>query len=538
MAEVKYNDLLFPYPQPFVGVSNTPVFVEGKNDHFEVTIDLAGQITGQSLSDLEEQKRYLITGLSTAFKTLEVGDKTYGFCQPVNLNFADSNLSTFLPYSVSFIAYEDLAHNGSTTLYTGVTNLSDNWSFQEQENRLVEATHSVSAQGQKISSSDPLSLAKSWVDNRVNAQFNNFSTLLSGGSGYLVARDENIDQFLGVYGITDTYRYSLAEEDIFASGLIQTETQISWTQNEGLQVSLNGSVQGGLTGYGHPVITTGAFSTEDAKYYAAKSLERSKSDFESGVYGAVFNAPRTYEYTIQEDTNSLDFSFNFNDPSDPRNDEVKHTYSAQINASKDSSLIEISVNGELVYNSSAKLFNTGAPETGARFAAVEAAFSGVDVGAIASQNFADFVDTVDGYTDLSGLGNNPVSATIDKNPFESSITYNYSYDNSFDFSTGKLKNPSITLTRNHPITVQTANPNISGGFAMYTGHETMPSIQIAANAQLQTGDAMSVASDFLSGIVDNYALKYSFGGSGIVVQDTINTGDGAISINKTIIFPQ
>lgn len=532
-VDVKYNGFRFPDPQPFVGISDSPVFTDGEVDSSSLSFDIVGKITGLNLSSLERQKRDIVTGLSSAFKTLQIGSGSYNYIQPISINFQNSNLSTILPYSITLQGREVL--DGNQTLFTGLTDLVDSWSFVEQNNLVVQASHSVSAKGNKIGASDPIDLARQFVTGRLG--FNNFSVFLSGHSGFLVSRVEEIDQFRGNYGITDVYVFSTTEEDVFPSGLLSTNTQIGWTKDGGLTVRLDGSIQGGLTGHGHPVITTGMFSAEDAKYYASKALERSRSDFESGIYGSVFQSPKTYQYQVDEESNLLSFSFDFADPSDPRTQDVIHDYSVTVNASKDNNVIEVGVNGQVYYNTNKLLFDTGAPETNERYLAVSGEFETINFRALAIKGFSDFIKVVTGYATSSGINSNPTTATINKDPFASNISYSYTYDNNFDISTGELINPRFSITKEHSIRTVFAEETINGGYSTQTGYITIPSLTIQGDAELRSGANAGYSLGFFSGLLENYARQYGFTGSGILTQDSFETGNGTLNINKTLIFP-
>jgi hypothetical protein len=281
------------------------------------------------------------------------------------------------------------------------------------------------------------------------------------------------------------------------------------------------------------------FKPSDAKYYAMKALERSKSDIEASNYGSVFKAPRTYNYSVDEESNLLNFSFDFADPSDPRTDEVIHNYTAAVEASKDTNTIRVSVNGQILYNGTEKLFgDTGvAPEFSARFVAVSGAFDSVDTHSIATQTFSDFVSGVSTYTDESGINKFPVNSTVTKNPFNSEISYSDIYDNNIDIGTGFLDNPRFNVVKTYSIHAHSAQPAIGNSFVLQSGHSTLPSVQVNAVADIKSGASAQNSLDFFSGLVDDYLRQHTFSGSGIITAHSYTTGENNLSIDKTLIFP-
>ena len=105
-ATVTYGSYTFPTPSPFVAETTAPIFLSGQSDYFMDQVSLIGNITGSDLSGLDLQKMQMISGLLSEFQTLKItGDaegKVYSGAKPVSISFSDSDLTTVLPYSVSF----------------------------------------------------------------------------------------------------------------------------------------------------------------------------------------------------------------------------------------------------------------------------------------------------------------------------------------------------------------------------------------------------------------------------------------------------
>ena len=128
MAEsITYGSYTFPDPTPLVGQSVNPVYVAGKLDHYQDGVELIGNLTGANLSGLHLQKMQMISGLMSEYETLTVSNddsnKEFTCSKPTSISFSDSDLTTVLPYSVSFESFS----SGVFSEYFGVQSPVDNW---------------------------------------------------------------------------------------------------------------------------------------------------------------------------------------------------------------------------------------------------------------------------------------------------------------------------------------------------------------------------------------------------------------------------
>ena len=177
---VTYGSYTFPAPSPMVGQSSRMVYVSGEVDHSIDTISIVGTITGQNISGLDVQKMRMISGMLSEFQTLTISndtsDRSFNHAKPNSITFDSSDLTTVLPYSVEFEA-----PSSGTFLanFFGVTNPSDVWSFTEQDGRITEAVHTVSAVGVKTGSQEALTNARDFVTGRTTG-FLNISLFQTG----------------------------------------------------------------------------------------------------------------------------------------------------------------------------------------------------------------------------------------------------------------------------------------------------------------------------------------------------------------------
>ena len=206
---VTYGSYTFPTPSPFVAETTAPIFLSGQSDYFMDQVSLIGNITGSDLSGLDLQKMQMISGLLSEFQTL----KNNWRCRRESLQwgeasiniFSDSDLTTVLPYSVSFEAYS----SGTFSKFFGVIDPQDNWRFSEQDRgRISNATHTVSAKGLNLGNGvSAITNAKNFVSGRIGG-LTNISFVSNWRVKLLMSRDEKINSSSSIYSITENYSYS------------------------------------------------------------------------------------------------------------------------------------------------------------------------------------------------------------------------------------------------------------------------------------------------------------------------------------------
>jgi hypothetical protein len=513
MAEtITYGSYTFPSPAPFVGQGVDPIVVAGKVDHFKDNIELVGTLTGENLSGLHLQKMRMVSGLISEFQTLTItndaGNKEFLCSVPDSISFDNSDLTTVLPYTVSFSSYS----SGTFSEFLGITNPKDSWSFNERGDGVTEATHDVSAKGVKVAGlvsadidrTDPLVNARHFVTGRTTGCID-LSLFQTGGNAFLISRNENIDKAQNVYAIQESYQYSTTEHQVTDSGIFTASTQIAFDKDGGLSVSVDASVQGSLDGgeTGH-LVHTGLFSTGQATELAINAVVSSLSDYESGSYSFIGRGPNTVTYKLDTGTNKVDFSYTFLDPSNvDQVGNVLHTKSASISASKDSSTIKVSVVGELKYNSIFAIMPTGDPATGERFKELDARLSGIIENSgflnLAIEALQDFTGDATGYH-ISGdyLNPVPVGESITKTPADSTIAYNASFTNMIDLSSGTLTGLRVDITDTKPLEQSGIVPSLAGFSKQKIKNRSAGQYDVSARCEGGTGN-LAKLTDVISG---------------------------------------
>ena len=495
MINVSYGSYVFPTPSPFFAVDDSAIYIKGSIDHLSKKISLVGTITGANLSGIYSTKQKMTNALMSGYQNLTLDSKTYTSVKPVSISFQDSNLTTILPYSVDFEAYE----SGSFSQYFGIKDPVDSWSYAEQDGRIINVVHTVSAAGVKVNQINPFNNAYNWVTGYSN-QIENFSIFHSGTTDFILrSTTEDIDEFKGSYGLTKNYTFSTSSNPIKNNAIISTATQINYSKDSRLQVSINGTITGPLNG---TAVDESYFTAEDAKRIASEALTKSKSNFEGSVYGFIAKGPVSSNYETNVTSNTINFSFQFKDPSDLRGD-VLNNYTVQIAASKDSNKITATVNGELVYNGIGDLYTAGTTiENNPRFIKVNNFFNSIDPYQLALEHYSSFISLSNNiYETSSYLNPKENEQSIVKNPFENSITYSYSYSNNIDPSNGQLNNCEVSITNTKPIPSTVFKEGMNGLVNQLVANRMLGEYSVQAISQDVSGSLptlKSIANQYLT----------------------------------------
>ena len=518
MAEtITYGSYTFPYPTPLVGYGVEPIYIQGAVDHTKNTIEIVGNLTGANLSGLHLQKMQMISGMLSEFQTLNITNddltlKAFSTAKPISISFDSSDLTTIMPYSVSFESYSE----ESFSEFFGIEDPQDKWTFQEQEGRITEVNHSVSARGVKVNGDDPLVNARNFVTGRTTG-CRDLSLFQTGANNnaFLFSRTENIDKSNNLYSIDEIYNYSTSEDltttGVSKSGILNSSTKISFSKEDGLNVVVNGSVKGDFEKpqFGTGLLDTGIFDSNQAAQLAVNAVASSLSDYETGAYTFINNGPSSVNYDLDTGSNVVNFTYNFTDPENlDRSGNVLHTRSATVSASKDESIVRVSINGEFKYKGPFDIVGTGDPATGERFKQVDSQYSGVLANSgflnLAIEALQDFTGDATGYH-ISGDFLNPIptSRQITKNPLQSLISYSLEFDNRIDLSSGLLSGLQISITDKRPIELSGIVPSLGGFAKQKLINRRAGEYSVSASCEASTGDLqklIEVSSGYASGV--------------------------------------
>tara|TARA_R100000081_G_C4819297_1_gene178085 strand:+ start:1009 stop:2622 length:1614 start_codon:yes stop_codon:yes gene_type:complete len=512
---ITYGSYTFPTPSPLVAETSNPIVISGQSDFFLDEVNLVGTLTGANLSGLHVRKMQMVSGLLSEFQTLTVtGDnkgKFYSGAKPTSISFSESDLTTILPYSVTFEAYS----SGAFSNFFGVVDPQDNWTFSEQDGRISNVSHVVSARGLNLGNSvSALTNAKNFVSGRItgsNGGYRDISLFQTGTKAFLRSRTETIDNKASSYSVTEEYNCSTSDNRINnnPSGILESNAEISLDSQGKVSVSINGSLKGSIdansTG---ALLTTGNFTPTQAQELAVNAVASSLSDFESGAYTFSNVGPSSYEYQLNTGSNTLNFTFTFSDSSNTeQSGNILHTKSASVSCSKDDANTKVSINGDLKYHSNSAVINsTGDPTSSQQWLELRREFSGINFFNLAVEALQDFTGNATGYQ-ISGLNLNqtPIESGVNKNPFEGTISYNVSFDNKLDLSNGDLTGLRVSITDTRPIQVSGIKPSIAGFATQNVKERQMGLYAVSATCEGDTGTLPTLANNvnkYITGVFD------------------------------------
>ncbi len=314
-VNIFYNgtDAFSPQPTPFMGLDYSELYF---NEQWakEETITLEGQLTGCTFALLNTAQQNLLTGFASSYKSFDVKqDGTGIFTRPCvqveSISFAQSPWLGVLPYTIKIKNYPQ---NYFTGTY-GVINPSDNWSYVEQQNEVMEATHTVSCLGinTTTSNNNALDNAKTWAAGRLGTSSYILPTFIPGNDAsttnfFMVSEEEKINRFDGSYSITQKYSNDLTR---VGYGTIRYQTVSNQgQQNNLIEVSVNGEVQGAPLDIGNVRTTFASFSplgvAAQAVQIALGNGKLNPTPIDFSIEEDEFNGKITFSYKYNDDNNN------------------------------------------------------------------------------------------------------------------------------------------------------------------------------------------------------------------------------------------
>jgi hypothetical protein len=498
-----YNNIDLSETSPAVLFSNQPVYIDGEYQYDTANISINGIITGSDIQILNDKRREIITGLAQEFKTLTVDTGVYDFVKVNSVSFQDSDYNTILPYSIEMSYYED-PFNG---IFSGVADPVDSWAFEE-ENKVITATHNISAKGIKRDGNRPIDLARNFVAGRraepiQSAIFNK----KQNESYHLLSTVENIDDSKGTYSITDVYKFH--EEGSYDYGIGTTNTGIvscslslEVSEEGKVSASVNGNIKGPLSG---DIGLISGFNGDKAKDIALEYLSNSKGQEEN--YSIANLNVDGFSYTVNENANDIQFSFSLiqEDETELIDGEILHKYGVDFSISKDgNSFITANVNGSLEYVGTGEAVQEGEYEDSYRWGKISGAFDQITPYDVALTRYNQFKPEISG---IYGIGNTTTlntkedSLNINKDLEKTSISYSYIYSDKFDFGAGTdLKNLQVRVTDKLPLTSKTRAIETMAGFqTQIVSSGEVGLLQVDASSSNESGlmpDLIQVADSF------------------------------------------
>jgi hypothetical protein len=110
--------------------------------------------------------------------------------------------------------------------------------------------------------------------------------------------------------------------------------------------------------------------------------------------------------------------------------------------------------------------------------------------------------------------------SIDKNPIENTLIYNYNYTNEVDLSDGQLKNLKISISDNSPLQINSVQETISGFQASQVISRSLGKYSLSAKSD-DSAQKLQTLKDVVSG----------FCSGSHVISESFQTGENSISYN-------
>lgn len=330
-------DAFYPQPTPYVTVEEQTIFV-GERWGVVENVTLNGQITGCSFSGIVAGQTLIRNSFNRSFQTLQVWQQTGAisgliFDKPLsevtNVSFPQARMFGVQDYSISLTCYPSGLFSGAY----GVLKPQDVWSYEERENEVLNAVHTISCQPFNTSSgpSNALDNARSWAFGRTGTQSAVAPAFISGvaiNRFVLLTQNENVDRFNGTYSLTQTYTNDLARS---GQGVIRYSTVIQSGAN-GITVSLDGSSQNGDRN----------ISGARAAFQRLDKLAIATTAYQSAFARNDLNPnPITQSFNEDPFTATVDFNYAFDNSNLPS---VWFDYTVDLNVGTNG-LIEASIQG-------------------------------------------------------------------------------------------------------------------------------------------------------------------------------------------------
>lgn len=243
-TELYYDNqrILTNQPTPFVGRQDS--FIRfGERWADKTTLTLHGQITGCTPSLIKSAQNDLIAIFSNSFKSFRIVDNgsevfSSNYTTNPRIDFPQSNYAYGLDYNVTLECYKENLFSGTY----GVTDPSEEWSYEERDDYIVGLTHTISARGFQTNNT-AFENAKNFVTSRVGLQNRVTPSFITGSLNFcLKDSSEKIDRFNGNYSVTERY---LADSYYGLDGSLRYTSTFDCDPLEGIsRVSVEGIVDG------------------------------------------------------------------------------------------------------------------------------------------------------------------------------------------------------------------------------------------------------------------------------------------------------
>ena len=446
-AKVEYNGFQFgqtdSFPIPLVSVGQEYVMA-GERWTMAKRISLNGEIIGCTKSDLVASQNELLFYFADDFKTLEIsGLDNITLAKVISVNFEGSDYLAAISYSIELEAYD--FDEFSTTNY--VVDPVDSISMQEEGDKSLTITHTISAKGVNSGSYNALTNAKNFVQAQLNSQKtagtwpvpNLINSKDPNYKRLLVSVSEDIDRIQGTYGITKTYKSDLDYErgDI----LLRYTKDITEQEGQFKIFNFQGSVEGGIDS---------SLDFEDVRNRFRNFKTSLNTEFLHELIGSL---------SITEDVAAgrLEFSISYSS----RKQEVIDDYDISVSETSDTALISVSVQGQMSAMGPIGIV----AGTDCRYRLVEKTFDETKYYDVANEVYKAYLARHSITVPSSVILNEAhLSSEITHNKFDGSISYSFQFSDRISHG---YRNLDYTLNCQPSLQAIAVDALVDGGHAFY-----------------------------------------------------------------------
>lgn len=322
------NQIVSGQPTPLFGLTDMMIKY-GERWCASSQVKLQGQLTGCTYNSIITAKtnlEQLFTKDFQPFSIIQDGEILYqsNYNRITDINFDNSLYVGVLDYTISLESYPKELFSG----FYGIISPINEWSFAEQDNKILEITHKISAKGIVTASnnSNAFDNAKNYVlgltgaNSFINPYFINYC---SGINLCVDTFKETINRFENVYSIEEKYIVDLYNG---GAGYIRYVAQYDCDINKGVAtLSLNGEVKScrnaDLPTLRNKYTSFDAYSAAVQSYKeASNKIDLNPNYLSSGVSEDIYNkkigfniqfdndfTPKTYfDYTTEIKIDEVD----------------------------------------------------------------------------------------------------------------------------------------------------------------------------------------------------------------------------------------
>ena len=311
---VKYNDIAFPAPTPYLSVNNE-IIRYGSRFASVNKITINGQITGQDFAALAAAQSALVDAFKTSYKKLIITQSgqdaiMFSGCSVESISFDNSNYNRIVPYSIELQSYP------SGNSFFGILEPKDEIRISAGNDGFGTVSHSVSAKGFSTGNADTaINSAKNFVTGRSAsgvakiAAMSKLAGSITSFTPILVNVSENLNRLDLTYSLEKSYKFKLATGALGYNFNKNFLTSYSTALSSGAGDDfVTATIQGEIR---HPISGAGTLSD---LYTELSSL--SPYSIVSGTYGspnglAFCSDPITFSVTEDSGTKKINFNASY-----------------------------------------------------------------------------------------------------------------------------------------------------------------------------------------------------------------------------------